>query len=132
MGKKVMMVVCPLCGLSRVLEKTGSRMLMEKGQAPAKVKGRVRFDLVDPKIAPFIDEREATGGAGGGRHLAALTKFEGKGAASQELQKLREEGKAGGFRRTAFITLEEAKNDPNYADLVEQIKAQIQEILDLL
>lgn len=132
MGQKVKMIVCPLCGMSRVLYKSGSRMMIATGEVPEKVKGRVRFDLLDPKTAPFIDEREASGGAGGGRHLASLAKFGGKGAASEELERLRGVGKAGGFKRTSFITLEQAKNDPDYADLIEQIKAQLQEILELI
>lgn len=132
MGRITIMVVCPLCGLSRPLEKTGSRMLIETGEVPAKVKGRVRFDLLDPESAPFIDEREAAGGAGAGRHLASIARIEGKGAAAEELQKLRQQGKAGGFRRVHFITLKEAKKDPEYAELIGQVKAQIEKILTLL
>ena len=50
-------LVCPMCGMSRVMHKTGSVAVREgKYRGP---KPDPRFDIVDPKTAPFIDIRVA-------------------------------------------------------------------------
>lgn len=54
------MIVCPLCGWARPLEKKGSRAILA-GIPIAKVKGRIRFDMIDPETSPFIDIRESLG-----------------------------------------------------------------------
>lgn len=50
----------PLCGWGRPLEKKGSRAILA-GKKISMIKGRIRFDKVDPRVRPFIDVRESLG-----------------------------------------------------------------------
>ncbi len=111
MTKEIVYIVCPLCGLNRVLEKKGTQA--EKRGKLGKV-GRISFDKLDPETAPFVDIREAPGGK---VKVDAPRGTIGKGKAP---------GK--GFHRVASLTLAESAGYPAYRDLVEQLKTQIKVI----
>lgn len=122
------MVVCPFCGMSRPLEKKGSRFEMEAKAEYPKPRGRVRFNQLDPQVSPFIDFREALGGRG-----MVKLKSRSRGSSADrrlELEKLRQEGKTGGFRRVDSLNLAEAKDDPDYADLIAELRQQAKMVLE--
>lgn len=96
--------ICPCCGLNRVLIK--------------RAKGRVRFDLLDPESSAFIDVRVSEGGR---RFATKALKQEAK-----------EQGETGGFRRVSSLPLREARDDPQYADLIDQLRTQARRILEVL
>lgn len=83
-----------------------NRKLIKSGMDSKKpikeIKGAARFDKVDPRTAPFIDIRDISG------------------------------GRATGFPRIDFKTLEEVKDDPEYRDLVNQIRTQCELILHVI
>lgn len=54
------MIVCPLCGWARPLDKKGSRAILA-GKTITSIKGRIRFDMIEPETSPFIDIRESLG-----------------------------------------------------------------------
>jgi len=54
----VVFIVCPLCGMGRVLEKKGSRALIEGKNIPFPYKGRIHFNYFRPDM-PFVDLRKA-------------------------------------------------------------------------
>lgn len=65
MSKRVTYVVCPLCGLNRVLEKKGSRAILEHKPLDMKLPGQIIFNAIDVTVDPFEDLREAVGGTTG-------------------------------------------------------------------
>jgi len=115
MAKEVTMIVCPFCGMGRVLEQKGTRA--ERRGDPVRPK-RIRFDQVDPRTAPFVDIREAPGGK---VKLDAPRGTIGRGKAP---------GK--GFRRIASLTLAEALKEPEFKDLIDQLKEQYDKVGDVL
>ncbi len=98
-------VVCPLCGMSRKLERTGYH---EHG-----AKGQVTF-AVDLEHYPFIELRQA-----GGR-IAGLPKRGGSQASSI------------GFPRVSGQALAEIKATNQYLDLRSQIISQCRQIISIL
>ena len=75
---------------------------LESKKPISEVKGAVRFDKVDPETAPFIDIRDVSGGRGSG------------------------------FPRIDYMTLAHVKDDPEYKDLIAQIRAQCHKILEVI
>lgn len=101
MSERIIMVTCPLCGMNRVLEKKGSRAIIEHKPLTKGIKGRIRFDHIDLEKAFIVQFKER-----------------------------REKGR--GFPTVGGLTLEEMKQNPEYQDLIEQMKFQLQRILDKL
>lgn len=91
-------LVCPFCGLSRKLIKSG----IEAKKSLKVIKGLPKFDVVDPTSGVFIDYRDITGGRGSG------------------------------FPRIDFETLEQIKNNPEYEDLILQLRSHCDKILSTL
>ncbi len=121
---KIIYVCCPICSMSRVLDKKGSRAeITHKLDPSITPKGRVRLDVMDFS-RPFIQVREAVGG----KVASTETDIE------RQLGKKVGRGKlpGGGFRLVDGITLEEAAKMPEYSDLVEQLREQCQAILKIL
>jgi len=116
--------------MNRVLNKKGSVVLEKTGKLPEKVKGRIRFDEVDVESHPFIDFREAMGG----RKAQLYHRRKRRGVAMGYAEYLRdhEAGETGGFKRMDFLTLKQAKDDPQYQDLIDQISQQAKRIISLL
>lgn len=83
-----------------------SRKLIKSGTEAKKplseVKGVPRFDVVNPKDSPFIDIRDVSGGRGSG------------------------------FPRIDYKSLESVLDDPEYADLIEQLYSHCTTILAVL
>jgi len=109
--REIEYITCPLCGMSRILEKTGraaERLASRprKPKAPRKVlpqsKGRIRFDAVDLGGALILQIRDPSG------------------------------GRRDGVKVLRGKTLAELRDDPNYFDLVSQIRSQAENILNLL
>lgn len=95
---------CPLCGMSRKIDKTqayAERYKSDKIDTKPMTKARIRFDMVNPKTSPFIDIRIALGGRSG-------------------------------FPRQSFIRLPDMDKHPEYQDLVDQLKSQIKKLSDVL
>lgn len=96
---------CPLCGMSRKIDKT--QAYAERYKSPkmdtklASEKARIRFDMVDPETSPFIDIRIAMGGRDG-------------------------------FPRQSYLPLSAMDKHPEYEDLIDQIKKQSKKILKTL
>jgi hypothetical protein len=107
----IIYIVCPLCGMNRVLEKTGSSAIA-RGLTIRKVKGRIRFDHIDLTRAPIVQVRE---------------RQEGK-----EAQRRLTRGGGTGFVFREGLTLMQMKRKPEYADLVKQIKETALEIIKIL
>jgi len=103
---EVKYITCPICGMSRVLYKSGStaERSSKKLRKPlgSKPGGRIRFDHMHLDKALLLQARDMAGGRGSGMQLAW--------------------GK----------TLKELKDDADYADLVSQIKIQCRRILAIL
>jgi len=100
--KKLLYAICPLCGMNRVMEKKGSRAIMEKSpKYGMKLAGRIVFGAIDVSVDPFEDTRQAVGGNTG-------------------------------FIRVGTRTFEEVIHLPEYADFKEQIRQQCLEILSVI
>jgi len=92
-------IVCPFCGLSRKITKTGA-YAERYGKQITSIKPKARFDKLNPEEAVFIDARE-TG--------------LGRGAGFPRIDEL-------------CLTIKEAKDHPQYKEFIEQIKNQIEKI----
>lgn len=112
MGKLLTFIACPLCGMSRKLERTG-RYADEVGRTTKDI-GRIRFAM-DLEQAFIVDIRETPGGK------VADTGAKGRGKAP-----------ATGFPRVDGKTLEDMAQDEEYADVVEAIRSGAQNILAIL
>jgi len=108
---EVIYVTCPLCGLNRVLDKKGSSAIA-RGLTISKVKGRIRFDQVDLDKAAIVQIRERKTGP--------------------EPRKRLRRGGGSGFAFKQGMTLKEMKDNPDYADLIRQLKSSCQNILKIL
>lgn len=107
--RKLIYIVCPMCGLNRILEKTGAmaKRISARGgklRKPlgSKEPGRIRFDTVNLESAIILQIRDPRGGRGGG-----LKVVDG-------------------------LRLEELKDKEEYSDLLEQLRAQCESILEVL
>lgn len=108
---EVIFIACPLCGMSRVLNKTGSSAIA-RGISITEIKGRIRFDHMKLDKAPIVQIRESMTGP--------------------ETKTRMRRGGGRGFVFREGITLEEMKDNPGYQDLVEQMKSTATEILRVL
>ena len=108
---EVIYISCPLCGMSRVLEKTGARAIAQ-GKVIDQVKGRIHFDHMDLENAFIVQVRERKPG--------------------KETSKRAKRGGGTGFQLQGGLTLEQMKASPEYSDLVEQLKASARHILAIL
>ena len=108
---EIIYIVCPLCGMNRVLEKKASSALARGKEIPA-IKGRIRFDQVDLENGIIVQVRER--------------------AVGKEETKRRRRGGGSGFTVKGGVTLEEMKSRPEYADLLNQIMESAQKIIDKL
>jgi hypothetical protein len=105
---KLIYCICPLCGLSQKLQKTGYK----GGEA----KGMRRFE-VDLANYPFIEFRQV-----GGR-IAGLPRHSS--------EKDREKSSIG-FFRVGGLTLKEALQSGEYTELIEAIESQAEAILKVI
>lgn len=108
---EVIFISCPLCGMSRVLEKTGAGAIAQ-GLSITAIKGRIRFDHMDLSNATIVQVRERKGGPETKRRLRR--------------------GGGTGFPLIGGLTLQEMRDSPNYTDLIEQMKATATEVLRIL
>jgi len=108
---EVVYITCPLCGMNRVLEKKGSSA-MARGLPITDVKGRIRFDIVDLEKGHIVQVREREAGP--------------------EPKKRLKRGGGPGFVFRRGFTLEQIKNNPDYADLIDQIIQTCQAIIQIL
>jgi hypothetical protein len=113
--------------MNRVLVKKGSRAVIEHKLDPStpmeERKGRIAF-AVDLGNGYFVQVREARG-----KVPATLDEL----AAEQRGAKVGRGKRRGyGFRLTSGLTLEQVKELPEYADLIEQIQIQTTAILKIL
>jgi len=104
-------ITCPLCGMNRVLEKTGSSAIA-RGLTITDIKGRIRFDHMELSNASIVQVRESQPGP--------------------EPKRRMRRGGGTGFVFKEGLTLEEMKANPKYSDLIEQMKATTTEILRML
>lgn len=107
---EVIYIVCPLCGMNRVLEKTGASAIT-RGLTVKEVKGRIRFDHIDFERY-IVQVRERSTGP--------------------EAKKRLRRGGGTGFVLKDGLTLAEMKDDMTYSDLIQQIRHSCQAILDIL
>jgi hypothetical protein len=98
--QELIYIVCPLCGLNRILEKSG-RFATRRHKPIEQIKGRIRFDRVNLNRL-IVQVRDPS------------------------------RGRAGGLNIIGGLTFQEFITNPDYADLVEQMKSQCQQILDAL
>lgn len=108
---EVVYIVCPMCGMNRVLEKKASTALA-RSMDISEVKGRIRFDHVDLENGIIVQVRE---------------RVEGK-----EQVKRRRRGGGTGFPLKRGMTLEQMRAQPEYSDLINQIRESAQKIIDKL
>lgn len=109
MGQFIM-IACPVCGMGRVLEKKGSVAIARGRPLDHGLKGRIRFDHMDLDSALIVQVRERRSGP--------------------ENRKGR--GGGGGFAIVDGMTLKAMKENPEYEDLVTQLKGKLHEILEIL
>ncbi len=124
---EVIYIVCPLCGMNRVLVKKGSRAVIEHKIDPStpmeERKGRIAF-AIDLGNGYFVQVREARG---------KVPATPDELAAEQRGAKVGRGKRRGyGFRLTGGLTLDQAKALPEYSDLIQQIKNQSKAILNIL
>jgi len=105
---EIIYISCPLCGMSRVLEKTGAGAIA-RGKIIDHVKGRIHFDHIDLDNAFIVQIRERKAG--------------------KESNKRARRGGGTSFQLQGGLTLEQMKTSPEYSDLVEQLKASARHIL---
>ena len=108
---EILYVCCPMCGMSRVLEKKGS-MAIARGKPIQEIKGRIRFDHMDMEKANIIQFRERRRGKEGEPR-------QGRGGGS-------------GFQLVGGLTLAEMKDNPEYEDLREQMLDTARRIIKIL
>lgn len=108
---KIIYIACPLCGMSRVLEKKGS-MAMARGIPIDEVKGRIRFDHMALETANIIQFRERRSGP-------------------EDKPRL-QRGGGPGFVMVGGHTLAELRDKPEYADLKEQMLETARQIIKIL
>lgn len=108
---EIIYIVCPMCGMNRVLEKKGTSALA-RGVTVSEVKGRIRFDHVDLENGIIVQIRE---------------RAEGK-----EPTKRLQRGGGTGFILKRGMTLEQMRARPEYRDLIDQIRNSAQGIADRL
>ena len=108
---EVIYITCPLCGMNRVLEKTGSGAIA-RGLTITDTKGRIRFDHMDLNNSSIVQVRESITG--------------------KEPKKRMRRGGGRGFVFRSGLTLAEMKTNPEYSDLIEQMKSTASEILEVL
>ena len=101
------MISCPLCGMARVLEKTGASAIA-RGITITEYKGRIRFDHVDLDKAIVVQVREREPGP-------------------EKKKRLRRGGGPGFPIKGGHTLLEMAKMD-EYQDLVSQMLSQTKRI----
>jgi len=107
---EIIYISCPICGMSRVLEKKGSRALATGKPLDKGIKGRIRLDHMDLGKAFIVQFRERQTG--------------------KEERKKRGGGR--GFELRGGLTLEQMKNKEEYKDLITQLKSQINKIQQIL
>lgn len=108
---EVIYIVCPLCGMNRVLEKKGTGAIA-RGVTITEIKGRIRFDHIDLATAPIVQIRERAEGP-------------------EKTKRMRRGGGSGFVFKEGF-TLNEVKDNPEYQDLIEQVKLTARNILEIL
>ncbi len=108
---EILFVCCPMCGMSRVLEKKGSAAIA-RGLPIEEVKGRIRFDHMDLEKAYIIQLRERRPGP-------------------EDKPRMRRGG-GPGFQLVGGFTLAELRDKPEYQDLKEQLRETAQEIIKIL
>jgi len=101
-AKGITFVVCPLCFMSRKLDKSGAWAELRHKELTKGIKGRIRFDSFDLDNGLFIQIRDASGGRGHG------------------------------FSTIDGLTLKEAWQIEEYRSLLEELKAQCRRIIDHL
>jgi len=104
-------IACPLCGMNRVLEKTGASAIA-RGYTIKDIKGRIHFDHMDLANASIVQVRVRGEGPEKKRRLSR--------------------GGGSGFVFKEGLTLEQMKTNPDYQDLIEQMKATAKEIIERL
>lgn len=108
---EVIYIACPLCGMSRVLEKKGSSAIA-RGFRITEIKGRIHFDHMDLDNARIVQVRERKAG----RESVART---GRGGGS-------------GFTVREGLTLEQMRDMPEYSDLIDQLRHSVKAISDII
>ena len=108
---EILYVCCPMCGMSRVLEKKGS-VAIARGEPIQEIKGRIRFDHMDMDKANIIQFRERRRGKESEPRL-------GRGGGS-------------GFQLVGGLTLAELRDSPEYEDLREQMLDTAHKIIKIL
>jgi len=108
---EIIYIACPLCGMNRVLEKTGASATA-RGFTIHDIKGRIRFDHMELSTAPIVQTRERKEGP--------------------EAKRRMRRGGGTGFPLIGGLTLEEMRNSPKYTDLIEQMRATATDVLRIL
>lgn len=108
---EIIYISCPLCGMNRVLDKTGSSAIA-RGFTITDIKGRIRFDHMDLNNAAIVQVRESLTG--------------------KDPKKRMRRGGGRGFVFKSGLTLQEMKTNPEYSDLIEQMKSTASKILEVL
>ena len=108
---KILYIACPLCGMSRVLEKTGSSAI-SRGLPVEEIKGRIRFDHMDLEKANILQIRERRRG-------------------KEDKPRMRRGG-GPGFQMVGGLTLAELKDKPEYQDLKEQMLETARKVIKIL
>ena len=108
---EILYVCCPMCGMSRVLEKKGS-MAIARGKPIREIKGRIRFDHMDMDKAHIIQFRERRRG--------------------KESEPRQGRGGGSGFQLVGGLTLAELKDSAEYGDLREQMLDTAHGIIKIL
>ena len=108
---EVIYIVCPMCGLNRPLNKTGASAIA-RGLPITEIKGRIRFDQIELDRAPIVQIRERETGP--------------------ETKPRMTRGGGSGFVFKEGMTLEQIKDNPEYNDIVSQLKDTANKILGIL
>lgn len=108
---EIIYIACPLCGMSRVLEKKGS-VAIARGEVIPEVKGRIRFDHMDLDKANIIQFRERRRG--------------------KESEPRQGRGGGPGFQLMGGLTLAELRDNAEYADLRDQMVESARKIISIL
>lgn len=108
---EIIYICCPLCGMSRVLEKKGSSAIA-RGLPITGIKGRIHFDHIDLSNARIVQVRERKAGP---ESVARI----GRGGGS-------------GFTVREGLTLEKMKDMPEYSDLINQLRHSVKTISDII
>jgi len=108
---EILFVCCPMCGMSRVLEKKGS-VAIARGDPIQEIKGRIRFDHMEMEKANIIQFRERRRG--------------------KESEPRQGRGGGSGFQLVGGLTLAELRDSPEYEDLREQMLDTAHKIIKIL